>query len=58
MHSIKWPEKTTERERGGEGRKLREKYRKRRRRGRGEAGGWAGISPPYIKTDRDRKGGL
>lgn len=46
-------------ERGGEETtEMREKYRKRRRRGRGEGRGWAGIRPPYIKTDRDRKGGL
>lgn len=60
MHSIKWPAKN-HRERGGEGRK-RQKQERNTGNGGGEVeekeGGGVGIRPPYIKTDRDRKGGL
>lgn len=58
MHSIKWPEKTTER---GEGRKRQKWERNTGNGGGGEVeggGGKVGIRPPYIRTDRDREGGF
>lgn len=48
-----------QRDREGEGRK-----RQKRERNTGNGGGeekdmgWAGIRPPHVKTDRDRKGGV
>lgn len=64
MHSIKWPEKN-HRERGGEGRGGNDRNKREiqeteveRWRRRRAGGGGVGIRPPYIKTDRDRKGGL